>query len=157
MKYFLIILFAAIMNYGPTFAEKPPKIIVELPVDTTQKRMIVDPTELMYQVRVDSINQATQVKIGQAILQLESNFKNPKVEEEVGRLIGTYVMEQQLALLDIEIDRAVSFRDTLLLKGLELGLQQLLRNSPEVRAALKSQIVDLENKFKMTEIKPEAK
>jgi len=148
MRFLWVLFLAAIMNYGPMFG-KPPRIEVEnqLLADTA----LVD---TVYRVKVDSINQATEAKIQAAINRLERKFNDPKVEEEVGRLIGTYVMEQQLALLDLDIDRAVSLRDTLLLKGLELGLQEWIRNSPQVREALRQQIEELEKKFHVTEVEP---
>jgi hypothetical protein len=148
MNHFLALCLAATIICGPTFA-KPPRIEVE-------NQMLADTAlvDTIYRVKVDSINQATQAKIQAAINRLEKKFDDSKVEEEVGRLIGTYVMEQQLALLDLDIDRAVSLRDTLLLRGLELGLQEWIRNSPQLREVLQKQIEALETKFHMVEVNP---
>jgi len=55
--------------------------------------------------------------------------------------------QQQMALLDLQIDRAISIRDTLLLKGLEVALQQLLVNSDVVREEIRKQLESLERQM----------
>lgn len=142
------------MNCGPTIAE-PPRIIFERPapvVTDSAHLHSTDPADAPYQAKVDSLNRVMEQNIGKAILTLESNFEDPKMEEEVGRLIGMIIMEQQLALLDIEIDRALSLRDTLLIKGLEYGLEEILRRSPEVREALHQQVDALESRFRVLHV-----
>ena len=74
----------------------------------------------------------------------------------VGRMIGTIVIEKELAMLDLQIDRALSFRDTLLLKGLEFAFRELLRNVPEVREALLNQVNALERRFRELEVEMQA-
>jgi hypothetical protein len=116
------------------------------PADTTQttpdtpRRMVIDPSQLLYQMQVDSINQATEEKIRGLIARVEKKIEDPKVEEEVGKLIGEAVMEQQMALLDLQIERAISVKDTLLLKGLEVALQELLQNSDVIREQVEKQL-----------------
>ena len=167
MRLLLIVLVAAAMTAAPAMSE-PKRIVVERPpagqdtassyfryeagTDSTPPRLMIDPGELAYQMKVDSINDAAELKIRKAIEQLERKFEDPKVEEMVGRLIGTIVMEQQLALLDIQIDRALSFRDTLLLKGLELAFQELLRNVPQIREELLNLVNALERRFRELEL-----
>ena len=173
MKLLFAILLAGIAGYAPThvFADER-RIVVERPpagqdtassyfryeagTDSTPPRLMIDPGELAYQMKVDSINDAAERKLRQAIEQLERKFEDPQVEELVGRIIGTIVIEQQLALLDLQFDRALTFRDTLLLMGLELAFQELLRNVPEVREALLQQINALEQKFRELEIETQA-
>jgi len=123
------------------------------PADTTQaapdtlRRMTIDPGALLYEMQVDSIHQVTEEKIRRLIAQVEKKFKDPKVEEEVGKLIGEAVIEQQMALLDLQIERALSVKDTLLLKGLEIALQQLLLNSDVIREQIEKQLNALENEM----------
>jgi hypothetical protein len=133
-----------------------PKIIVERPtpkVDSTQmtpdttRRFVLDPGAMIYQMKVDSINQVTEDKIRELIIRLEHKFQDPKTEEEVGKLIGNVVMDQQMAMLDLQIDRAISSKDTLLLKGVTVALQELIKNSPAVRAALEKSLQKLQHEF----------
>lgn len=114
--------------------------------DTT-RRMVIDPGALLYEMQVDSIHQVTEEKIRRLIAQLEKKFDDPKVEEEVGKLIGEAVIEQQMALLDLQIERAISVKDTLLLKGLEIALRELLLNSDVVREQVEEQLRALENEM----------
>ena len=126
--------------------EAPPADSTQTSPDTL-RRMVIDPGALLYQMQADSINQATEEKIRRLIAQVEKKFEDPKVEEEVGKLIGEAVMEQQMALLDLQIERAISVKDTLLLKGLEVALQQLLLNSDVIRAQVEKQLDALEKEM----------
>lgn len=144
------------MNCGPANAADPPRIVIERPAPDSTAPRSTDPADAPFQAKVDSLNRVMEQNIGKAILTLESNFEDPKTEEEVGRMIGMIIMEQQLALLDIEIDRALSMRDTLLIKGFELGLQELLHNSPEVREALHQQVDALESRFRVLRVETPA-
>ena len=98
--------------------------------------MVIDPGEMMYQMKVDSINTVAEEKIREQIIALEHNFEDPEFEEKVGRVIGTIVMDQQMALLDLQISRAISLRDTLLMMGMQMGLQELLKEHPELEYEL---------------------
>ncbi len=143
------------ISIGPAHAKRP-KVIVERPAaDSTQAP--VESADAPYQHRVDSLNQAMYDQIEAAIKKLEKKFDDPKTEEEVGRIIGAIVMEKQLALLDVELDRAVSVRDTLLIIGLQYGLNELLRQSPQLRETLRQQIEALELKFQEAESSPPVK
>ncbi|MBK6765250.1 MAG: hypothetical protein IPG71_02735 [bacterium] len=106
------------------------------PTDSSGPRMVIDPAEMIYQMKVDSINQVAEAKIRDQIIALERNFEDPEFEEAVGRVIGTIVMDQQMALLDLQIGRAISLRDTLLLMGMQVGLQELLKAHPELEHEL---------------------
>jgi hypothetical protein len=141
----IVILFSVLIV--STLALAQMHIVVERPtpkVDTTAKiaapdtlrRMVLDPSAMVYQEKVDSINQVTEDKIRGFIVQLEHKFEDPQVEEDVGKLIGTAVMEQQMALLDLQVDRAISMKDTLLLVGLETALRELIKNNSTVRNEL---------------------
>jgi hypothetical protein len=114
--------------------------------DSSGPRLVLDPADLVYQMRVDSINKETEEKIKSYIVKLERKFEDPKVEDEIGKLIGDAVMEQQMALLNLQIDRAVSLRDTLLLKGLELALQEVINNREEIQKQIKALQKELEGK-----------
>jgi hypothetical protein len=171
MRYFVLLLLAAAVSLHPAFAQQK-RIVVERPAtppdtsqapfhyeartDSTPPRLVLDPGAMVYQERVDSINDVAEKKIRDAINQLEKNFQDPQVEDLVGRIIGTIVMEQQLALMDIQIDRALSLRDTLLLRGLELAFRELLINVPQLREALLQQVNALEQKFRELEIESQA-
>lgn len=126
--------------------EAPPADSTQAAPDTL-RRMTIDPGALLYQMQEDSIHQVTEDKIRRLIAQMEKKFEDPKVEEEVGRLIGEVVMEQQMALLDLQIERAISIKDTLLLKGLEVALQELLRNSDVIREQIERQLRLLEEEM----------
>jgi hypothetical protein len=103
------------------------------PTDSTPARYVIDPAAMVYQMKVDSINQVAEAKVKSYIEKLERKFQDPKVEEEMGKLIGAAVMEQQMALLDLQIQKAVSLRDTLLMMGIQTALSELYNNSPAVR------------------------
>jgi len=122
------------------------------PADSTQtdtlRRMVIDPGALLYEMQVDSIHQVTEERIRRLIAQVEKKFEDPKVEEEVGKLIGEAVIEQQMALLDLQIERAISVKDSLLLKGLEVALQQLLLNGDVIREQVQKQLDALERELK---------
>jgi hypothetical protein len=151
MKYVLAfsLLFAACLA-----AMSAPRIIVDTshlkrdttriapqytpPTDSTPGRLVIDPGDLAYQMRIDSVNQAAEQKIRGYMTQLEKSFQDSATEMEIGTLVGTAVLEQQMALLDLQINRAVSLRDTLLLKGLQIAIQELIKNSPEVRQQLET-------------------
>ena len=171
MKYFLLaVLAVAILGHSVMAQQR--RIVVERPApapdstqpyfhyqaksDSTPPRLTIDPGEMIYQERVDSINEAAELKIRNAIKQLERQFEDPVVEDAVGKMIGAIVMEQQLALMDIQIDRAFSLRDTLLLKGLELAFHELLLNVPQIREELLKQVNALEQKFRAMEIESQA-
>jgi hypothetical protein len=126
--------------------EAPPADSTQTSPDTL-RRMVIDPSALLYQMQVDSINQATEEKIRGLIAQVEKKLEDPKVEEEVGKLIGEAVMEQQMALLDLQIERAISVKDTLLLKGLEVALRELLLNSDVIREQVQKQLDALEREM----------
>ena len=104
--------------------------------DSTAPRYIIDPGEMIYQMKVDSINKVAEEKIKEQIIALERHFEDPEFEEKTGRVIGTIVMQQQMALLDLQIDRAVSLSNTLLLMGLQVGLGELLKAHPELEYEL---------------------
>jgi len=117
--------------------------------DSSGPRMVIDPGAMIYQMKVDSINKAAEDKIREQIVALEHNFEDPEFEEKTGRVIGTIVMEQQLALLDIQIDRAVSLRDTLLLMGMQVGLAELLKAHPELEYELMNLDKRISDSFQM--------
>jgi hypothetical protein len=104
--------------------------------DSTGPRMIIDPSAMIYQMKVDSINLVAEEKIKEQIIALERHFEDPEFEEKTGRVIGTIVMQQQMALLDLQIDRAISLQDTLLLMGMQVGLAELLKAHPELEYEL---------------------
>lgn len=148
-RFFAVMLFASV-----TLLAARPRVVVErdstlmnraqpydqpyyVPgTDSTGPRMVIDPGAMIYQMQVDSINNVAEDKIREQIIALEKHFNDPEFEEKTGRVIGTIVMEQQLALLDLQIDRAVSLRDTLLLMGLQVGLSELLKQHPELEYEL---------------------
>ena len=132
------------------------RIVVERPqqpADTAQPtldsphRMVIDPGEILFNMQADSINRLTEEKIRSLITRMEKKFDDPKVEEEVGRLIGTAVMEQQMALLDLQIQRAISIKDTLLLMGLQLALEELLKNGDVIQEQIEKQLRALEGEM----------
>lgn len=142
--FFLVLIFAMVAQ-----AERP-RIIVErdsslmrqsnpnfIPAtDSSGPRMVIDPGAMIYQMQVDSINMAAEEKIREQIIALEKHFENPEFEEKVGRVIGTIVMDQQMALLDLQIGRAISLQDTLLLMGIQIGLAELIKKNPELEFEL---------------------
>lgn len=119
------------------------------PTDSTGPRLVIDPGEMVYQMKVDSINTVAEEKIREQIIALERNFDNPEFEEKVGRVIGTIVMDQQMALLDLQIERAISLRDTLLLMGMQVGLQELLKANPQLEYELLNLDKRIANELKM--------
>jgi hypothetical protein len=142
---------------GFTFSFAQNRVVIErssLPPDTAARadtipnRMVIDPSALVYQMKVDSINAVAEEKIRDLIQQMEQKFEDPKVEEEVGRLIGEVLIEQQMALLDLQIDRAISVKDTLLLKGVRTALEQLLIHNDVLRNEIMKQLDALEKELK---------
>ncbi|MDD5087322.1 MAG: hypothetical protein PHI18_00790 [bacterium] len=152
MKTFLSFFVCALLALT-SFAQRA-EIIVErkssaadtfgMPTDTASPRLVIDPGALVFQMRADSINQLTEARVRELITKLEHKFNDPKVEEEVGRLIGEAVMQQQMALLDLQMERAISLRDTLLMMGLQLALEELLVNSDVIRNEIMKQLRSLE-------------
>lgn len=148
--------FFVLLALCTTVLAQSHRIVVERSApssDTTQavpdtlRRMVIDPGEMIYQMKADSINQATEEKLRNLISRLEKKFEDPKVEEEVGKLIGEAVMEQQMALLDLQIERAISVKDTLLLKGLQIALTELLQNNDVLREQIEKQLNALEKEM----------
>jgi len=146
----------ALLLVCPLLMAQSHRVVIERkapPADTTQsapdtlKHLTIDPGALLYQMKVDSINQAAEERIRELIAQMEKKFEDPKTEEEVGRLIGGVVMEQQMALLDLQIERAISMKDSLLLKGLEVALQELLINNDVIREQVRKQLEALEREM----------
>jgi hypothetical protein len=123
----------------------------ETATDSTPTRFVIDPGALVYQMKVDSVNKLAEEKIRSLIKRLERHFEDPQVEEDVGKLIGEAVMEQQMGLLDLQVDRALELKDTLLLRGLETALRELLANSEVVREGLRKQLEQLEHRFDQIE------
>ncbi len=115
--------------------------------DSVAPRLVIDAGEMIYQMRVDSINKSAEAKIKKLIEKLERHFEDPKVEEEVGKLIGEAILEQQMAMLDIQVERALSMRDSLLLKGLELALREILRANPGLQDQILKQIESVEREL----------
>ncbi|MBU0509230.1 hypothetical protein KKH27_10380 [bacterium] len=146
-------LFVCVLLAAPVFAQRH-EVIVErkpapsdtfvMPVDSGPRRFVIDPSQLVYQMKADSINEIAEARVRDLISRLERKFDDPKVEEEIGKLIGEVVMQQQMALLDLQIERAISIRDTLLLKGLEIALEELLINSDVIRNEIMKQLQALE-------------
>jgi len=118
------------------------------PTDSTGPRVTIDAGELIYQMRVDSINKWAEEKIREQIVKVERHFEDPKVEEETGKIIGGIIMEQQMALLDLQVERALSFRDTLLLFGLKTALQEMVLKNPEVQDELNRLISKVEREYR---------
>lgn len=152
MKTFLSFFICALIALT-AFAQKADIVVerkstapdtIVMPTDTASPRMVIDPGALVFQMRADSINQLTEARIRDLITKLERKFENPQVEEEVGRLIGEAVMQQQMALLDLQMERAISLRDTLLMMGLQLALEELLVNSDMIRNEIMKQLRSLE-------------
>jgi CRP-like cAMP-binding protein len=98
-------------------------------------------------MKVDSINKLTEDKIREQIIKIEKHFEDPKVEEETGKLIGDIIMQQQMTLLDLQVERALSFRDTLLLYGLKTALQEMVLKNPEVQEQLLRLIDKVEREY----------
>ncbi|MBU1919238.1 hypothetical protein KKG66_00210 [bacterium] len=118
------------------------------PTDSTGPRVSIDAGELIYQMRVDSINKWAEEKIREQIVKVERHFEDPKVEEETGKIIGGIIMEQQMALLDLQVERALSFRDTLLLYGLKTALQEMVLKNPDVQDELMRLLDKVEREYK---------
>lgn len=151
MKKSLVLL---ILLCAVTAAYARPRVVIDrsnLKTDSAQAvesmpgRLILDPTEYAYQLKEDSVNAITEAKIRDLIIRLEKNFNNPEVEEEVGRLIGEAVMEGQMALLELQIDRSISIRDTLLTKALQIALRELVTKNAFLQHQLEEGIEYLEN------------
>ena len=117
------------------------------PTDSTGPRVSIDAGELIYQMRVDSINKWAEDQIREQIIRVERHFEDPKVEEETGKIIGGIIMQQQMALLDLQVERALSFRDTLLLFGLKTALQEMVLKNPEVQDELNRLISKVEREY----------
>lgn len=162
MKKILFFALLAAVCLSTTYSR--PKVVVEVndidttsktgsafhytpPTDSTGARYSIDPGELIYQMKVDSINKWAEEQIREQIIRIEKNFEDPKVEEETGRVIGSIIMRQQMALLDLQVDRALSFRDTLLLFGLKTALEEMVLKNPEVQAELMQLISKVENAY----------
>lgn len=118
------------------------------PTDSTGPRVSIDAGELIYQMRVDSINKWAEEKIREQIVKVERHFEDPKVEEETGKIIGGIIMEQQMALLDLQVERALSFRDTLLLYGLKTALQEMVLKNPDVQDELMRLLDKVEREYR---------
>ena len=125
----------------PTFQYHPP-------TDTTAARLTIDAAAMIYQMKVDSINQWAEGQIRDLIIRLEKRFDDPQVEEEVGRRIGEVVMQQQMALLDLQLERSISLKDTLLIYGLKAALQELLRTHPDLEGEIVKMMNKVEREFK---------
>jgi hypothetical protein len=146
-QLFFVLLFCSValaQSHRVVIERETPPADSTQPAPDTLRRMTIDPGALLYEMQVDSIHQLTEDKIRRLIAQVERKFEDPRVEEEVGKLIGEAVMEQQMALLDLQIERAISVKDTLLLKGLEVALQQILLNSDVIREQIEKQLRLLE-------------
>lgn len=140
---FMLLLFALLVQARPRVVVERDSTLMQQPnsnyfppTDSSGPRMVIDPGAMIYQMQVDSINQVAEEKIREQIIALEKNFEDPEFEEKVGRVIGTIVMDQQMALLDLQITRAISLRDTLLMMGMQIGLQELLKEHPELEYEL---------------------
>lgn len=159
IKLFSLIIISCVTLVWAT----PRRIIVERPepapdstmapfqydagVNGAPPRLVIDPSQMEYQMQVDSINKSTEDQIKKLIEKLERKFNDPATEEEVGKMIGEVVMRQQMALLDLQIDRAVEMKDSLLYKALELALREMLANSPMMREQIQKQLDALETQF----------
>lgn len=160
-----LVAFFLLLTLSVSLAE-PRRIIVERP-DSTQPgninapfqyepghdgappRVVIDPGQMIYQMKVDSINKTTEEQVKKLIEKLERKFDDPATEEEVGKMIGEVIMRQQMALLDLQIDRAIEMKDSLLLRGIELALRELMVNSPLVREQIQKQLDALERAFEV--------
>ncbi len=161
MRYLLFSLLLVLACLSATNGR--PRVIVEVsdslkanqnssfyytaPTDSTGPRVSIDAGELIYQMRLDSINKWAEEKIREQIIRVERNFENPKVEEETGKIIGGIIMEQQMALLDLQVERALSFRDTLLLFGLKTALQEMVLKNPDVQDELMRLMSKVEREY----------
>lgn len=149
MKYILLLLFSALLC-AELLAQRP-KIVVETPTDSaarpttfeylpptdsTGPRVVIDPGELIYQMTLDSINKSAEDKIREQIISLEKHFEDPVFEEQVGRAIGAIIMDQQMALLDLQVTRAISLRDSLLMIGVEIALREMIKQNPQLEYEL---------------------
>lgn len=150
MKYILLLLFSALLC-AELLAQRP-KVVVDVnerdttsrpttfdylpPTDSTGPRIVIDPGELIYQMTLDSINKAAEDKIREQIISLEKHFEDPVFEEQVGRAIGNIIMDQQMALLDLQVSRAISLRDSLLMIGVEMALREMIKQNPQLEYEL---------------------
>ena len=161
MKYFLFFLMLFLVCLSAS-AERP-RVVVEVgdslktpqqpafqftpSTDSTGPRVSIDAGELIYQMKVDSINKRAEELIREQIIKIEKHFEDPKVEEQTGKVIGDIIMQQQMALLDLQVERALSFRDTLLLYGLKTALQEMVLKNPQVRDQLLKLIDKVEREY----------
>lgn len=153
---FTLLMFALLVQARPRVVVERDSTLMQQPnssyfppTDSSGPRMVIDPSAMLYQMQVDSINLVAEEKIREQIIALERNFEDPEFEEKVGRVIGTIVMDQQMALLDLQITRAISLRDTLLMMGMQIGLQQLLKEHPELEYELMNLDKRIAKEFQM--------
>ena len=130
-----------VINVGPgaqaTVPDTAQRAVLYAPVtDSTAPRLVIDPSQLAIQFSLDSVTASAESKIRNLVLQLEGAEGDTAVERRIGELVGQILLERELALLDLQILYAERIRDTLLLSGLRLALEELLRQNPQLQEML---------------------
>ena len=127
-----------VIDVGPGPNAAPPdtaqRAVLYAPVmDSTAPRLVIDPSQLAIQFSLDSVMASAEGKIRNLVVQLEGAEGDTSVERRIGELVGQILLERELALLDLQILYAEKMSDTLLLSGLRLALEELLRQNPELQ------------------------
>jgi hypothetical protein len=130
-----------VIDVGPGAQAAPSdtaqRAVLYAPVmDSTAPRLVIDPSQLAIQFSLDSVMTSAEGKIRNLVLQLEGAEGDTGVERRIGELVGQVLIERELALLDLQILYAEKTSDTLLLSGLRLALEELLRQNPQLQEML---------------------
>lgn len=113
------------------------RAVVYVPAtDSAAPRLVIDPSQLALQFSLDSVMQAADEKVRRLVLQLDGAEGDTSLERRIGELVGQILLERELGLLDLQIQSAISLKDTLLLLGLRLALEELLRQNPQLQEML---------------------
>ena len=119
-----------------------PQIHVQVePADTAQTKRpsdALDKTGLMDAVKMDAVARTAELQLRSLSRHLTSDFPGDKLVDSARVGVADVMSQEVIALWDFQIQRAVQYRDSSLLKAMQAGLDELSRNPKLVQAKIKA-------------------
>ncbi len=126
-----------VIDVGQMPRDTLPGAVVYVPAtDSAAPRLVIDPSQLSLQFAVDSVMQSTEDKIRGLVEQTGGVEGDPALEKRISGLIGEILLEREMGLLNLQVQSASVSQDSLLLSGLRMVVEELLRQNPQLQEML---------------------
>jgi hypothetical protein len=126
-----------VIDVGQMPHDTLPGAVVYVPAtDSAAPRLVIDPSQLSLQFAEDSVMQSAEDKIRGLVEQTNGIEGDPDLERKISKLIGEILLEREMGLLNLQVQSASVSQDSLLLSGLRIVIEELLRQNPQLQDML---------------------